>query len=481
MSRGFSLVLFPVHSRGARRRSVARLRFEACEPRRVLSATMPAVEVDDTAAEVWPAQFQEEPGHEGDVFGSVAEGRFVTDDRAFGYDAEPDTSVYSVGFDVTGLALGSVLELEVLQGVTFWNGTGSVPSFSPARGGVEMNFNNEADSLRIGATRNVGRRLTVGVAEEIAGDPVVHDHFDVAIGSGGTNDDFTRPAPVGIYVVIGRLVGADASDSAPVAFVFNAGATHEAHMEAVEFFEARPAVSVLGVETPSQANLGLGQTLEFTYRFSDPVAATGNPRLPLLIGGKQRFATLDRGGSSGANLVFSYTLKTGDNGPVRTGIRRPGPLAIQLPTGSRISGAAGGVAFPAFAAALPTIQALTTQPKVTRVQNQTGEGTYQTGAVFEFRLTWDRPTVFSGSPSIGVRAIRGGVLGTAAWVNSGTAAATEHVFRYVVEDGDSAPRGIEITGPIVLNGGAITDSVGNPSVLSFKALKVAIVRIAAVG
>lgn len=303
---------------------------------------------------VWTASDHDhDHDHDGDVRGSVVDGRLVTNDRAYGYDFEPDTTVFDVGFDVTGLAEGSVLQLEVLQGVTFWNGRGSTPRFAPVRRGVELNVNHDAEDVRIGATRNVGRRLDVGTAEAGAGGTAVHDHFDVTVGRNWNGSTFSGRAPNGIYVIVGRLVGDGVSPSAPMAFVFNVRASETAHEAAVGFLHDRPAVGVVSVETPSQLVFGVGQILEVTYRFSDPVSVRGTPRLPLTIGGTRRFATFSRSASSAADLVFTYRFRAGDRGAVRpTGDR----LAIQLPAGSGIRGAAGGTVFRAFAVTWPQVR-----------------------------------------------------------------------------------------------------------------------------
>ena len=479
MSIGSSLLaLFPARSRarGGRRPAALSLRFEACESRCVLSATglvdIVAAESHEDVATFADVSIQQEV-HAGDVIGSVDDGRLVTNHRAYGYDVEPETTVFDVGFDVTGLAAETPLQFEVMQGVTFWNGSGSTPRFSSARGGVEMNFNNEAEDVRIGATRNLGRLLDIGMAEPVEGGTEVHDHFNVTVGRNWNGSEFGRPAPTGIYVVVGRLIGDGVNPSAPIAVVLNVGASEEAHDAAVELFDESPAVSVFGVTMPSQLNYGLGQRFEVTYSFSDPVTAAGSPRLPLTIGGKPRFATLDRTASSGENVVFSYTVRAGDNGAVRA---RGGALGIQLPSGSRIRVAAGGTVFPQFAVTLPEMQAQTTRPSVIQVRDQTGEGTYHTGDVFTFRLKWNRLVGVEGgaTPTIVVRAIRGGVLGNAEWVNPMSPTA-EHVFEYTVKDGDAAPQGIEIVGPI--SGGVITDVFGNQSVRTFRAVRSPGVRI----
>jgi Tol biopolymer transport system component len=312
------------------------------------------VDLGEGRTPVWTAAADDhDHGHEGDVIGSVVDGRLVTTHRGYGYEFEPDTTVFDVGFTVTGLAEGTVLRLEILQGVTYWNGRGSTPRFAPVRRGVELNFNNDAQDVRIGATRSVGRLLDIGAAEATAGGTEVHDHFDVTVGRNWNGSTFRGRAPNGIYVVMGRLVGTGVNSSAPMAFVFNVGASETAHEAAVEFLDDGPAVSVFGVETPAQLVYTRGQILQVTYRFSDPVSVRGTPRLPLTIGGKERFATLDRSASTDENLVFSYRFRTDDRGRVRpTGNR----LVIRVPAGSGIRGAAGGAVFRAFAVDWPTVQ-----------------------------------------------------------------------------------------------------------------------------
>lgn len=119
--------------------------------------------------------------------------------------------------------------------VTFWNGRGSTPRFVPVRRGVELNVNHDAEDVRISARRHVGRRLDVGTAEASTAGTVVHDHFDVTVGRNWNGSTFSGRAPHGTYVIVGRLVGDGVSPSAPMAFVFNVGASEATHEAAVGF------------------------------------------------------------------------------------------------------------------------------------------------------------------------------------------------------------------------------------------------------
>lgn len=486
------------------------LRFEACEPRCVLSATalvtvtpVVALEGDVIPAEVWTAgegesepevwtlgEGESEPevwalgegdehGDEhGDVEAEVLDGRIVVQSWSHGYEYELDTTIFDVGFDVTGLAEGSVLQMEVLQGVTFWNGRGT-PTFTPARGGVELNFNNAAEDVRVGVSRNVGRLLEIGPAEAVEGGTEVHGHFDVTIGRGGSSDTFGRDAPAGIYVVIGRLVSDGVASSVPMAFVFNVGASEEAHEAAVEAFTAGPPVSVLSVATPEPGLYKAGAPITITAEFSSPVLVQGTPRLPITVGGKSRFATFDRAASSGENVAFTYVLKRNDNGLVAANgqIQTPGKR-------SSIAGAAGGPVFMQAAIAFAQgVVADTTPPRVVGVLERTGEGTYGAGATLDFVVRMSEPIVVNvagGRPTVPVAAIRGATLGSAEYVEVSAppvSSADELLFRFTITSGQQAPRGVSLKGGVVGNGGIITDAAGNPATLSFRQQKFPLIRI----
>lgn len=100
---------------------------------------------------------------------------------------------------------------------------------------MELNVNHDAEDVRIGAGRHVGRRLDVGTAEASTAGTVVHDHFDVTVGRDWNGSTFSGRAPNGIYVIVGRLVSDGVSPSAPMVFVVNVGASVTAHEAAVGF------------------------------------------------------------------------------------------------------------------------------------------------------------------------------------------------------------------------------------------------------
>ena len=81
------------------------------------------------------------------------------------------------------------------------------------------------------------------------------------------------------------------------------------------------------------------------------------------------------------------------------------------------------------------------------------------GANLDFTLTASEPVTVTGSPRIAIDV--GGTTRYATYASgSGTAALT---FSYAVQSGDFDANGITIASPLDLNGGTLTDLVGNPS------------------
>ncbi|MCE1113821.1 MULTISPECIES: DUF4347 domain-containing protein [Pseudomonas] len=71
--------------------------------------------------------------------------------------------------------------------------------------------------------------------------------------------------------------------------------------------------SVASVSVPANGSYKAGDVLTFTVNASEAVFTSGSPRLALDIGGSTRYASLVPGSSSGATLVFQYTVQAGDS------------------------------------------------------------------------------------------------------------------------------------------------------------------------
>lgn len=507
-------------SRHARRRGPRHrgpgLRVEPCEPRCMLAMTSipPGAPFDvsavpEPAAEVWttgagggqagadgPATAALDSLAEGGttVVGLVLDGRLATGSRVYGFETAPGGQVFDVGYEVTGLAAGGNLAFEFLQGVTFWNGRGTAPTFRRSTQLVDLNFGNDTADVRIGTRRNVGTLLDVGAAAPGPEGPVVNERFDVTAGVGGNGTMFLRRAVNGLYAIVGRLVGDTVGSSAPVTFVFRVGeVTTEAYAAAIQYFRDRPPVSVFDAQTPEPGVYAAGQELRVTYRFSDPVTVAGSPRLPLTLasggaGAQRRFATLDAAASTPTRPVFRYVVQANDGysprNPWAQASVQPTTGALQFPGGSAIRGANGGAVFPQ---ATPLVAFDDVTVSTTRVVSPVidmATGTYQAGATLWFHVEMNQfldLDVSGGLPTIPIRAIGGNVIGQAE-VPPGQQleplTSTTVPFRFTIPTGAVARQGIIMSGPITLNGGRILDRWGNDVLLTFNPQRGPGVRIA---
>src|SRR5207244_349566 len=161
---------------------------------------------------------------------------------------------------------------------------------------------------------------------------------------------------------------------------------------------------------------GSGQTLDFTAHYDENVTVTGTPRIPLTIGASAKFATY-LSGTGTANLVFRYTVVSGDSDS--DGIASASPIDLN---GGTLKDAAGntsadlnyatttslalngGTIKDAFGNSvtltLPATNAAnslagnkaividTTTPTVTNVTSTATDGAYTTGAVIPVTVTF---------------------------------------------------------------------------------------------
>jgi hypothetical protein len=248
----------------------------------------------------------------------------VTDVRAVARDLAPTGREFrtELPISMTNAPLGTTVQLEVLTGLTTWNGRGSSPTFRPVGRGLEINLQAAGTDLRVGALTDRGlppqapqirRTMTLAASD---GQPLER-RIAVTIGSGGVADRFTKPgAAPGLYAFTGLLsIGGVETirSSQPVTFVFRVGAVTDSAVEAaVAAFSVpatRPAAPLAvagraaGVDRPSS------NSLLITVEYSDPVTVSRqSPQLPLFFNGVRRLATLpaDAPRTNVRQLTFSY-------------------------------------------------------------------------------------------------------------------------------------------------------------------------------
>jgi hypothetical protein len=230
---------------------------------------------------------------------------------------------------VGNVPLGATVQLEVLSGLTTWNGRGDVPAFRPVPRDLQLNLQlggaaGAGLDLRVGErtdravppqTGQIRRTMTLAASD---GQPLER-RLAVTIGSGGVGDRFTRPgATPGLYAFTGLLsIGGveTVRSSQPVTFVFRVGPVADAAVQAAAASFASPATGPAAVLAVAGRSAGIdrpfGNSILVTVDYSEPVTVSRqSPQLPIFIDGVRRLATLpvDAPRTNVRQLTFSYPL-----------------------------------------------------------------------------------------------------------------------------------------------------------------------------
>lgn len=363
-----------MRARGNRSRGQAggRLAIEGLERRAVMAVDLPVAPavvpsfLVDPAAELAPLTTPASPALAAAMPVSIvrsADPLFgyqfaaATPERAYGYAFVQGgrSSRTEIPVSLVDLPLGSTLELEVLTGLSSWNGTGQ-PAFKPVARGLEINLNVAGRDLRIGANTDqplgpragsIRRSIDVAVSDGL---PFTR-RIEATIGTGGTRSSFEKPgAAAGIYAFTGLWSVRNATgirDSAPVTFVFTVGEVSPASRDrALAFFSAaatRP-VAIVAVAAEAVTPVGPGQTfLRVNVQYSDPVTSAGRtPQLPVLFDSTLRLADLERSTPRSNTTTLSFVLvptaRDREAAFVRLG------ESLRLPSGGTLRSAGGAPA-----------------------------------------------------------------------------------------------------------------------------------------
>jgi hypothetical protein len=229
-----------------------------------------------------------------------------------------------------------------------------------------------------------------------------------------------------------------------------------------EIQTAAPAVTAVTV--PANGTYDAGDTLSFTTIFDAAVTVTGTPQIALtLTTGGTVFASYT-GGSGTDALTFQYTVIDGEQD--LTGITTGSSISLNGGTISSVAGAAALTLNNEPSTAGINVDAIA--PVVSSV-GVPANGTYGTGQDLDFTVNFDKNVTVDtagGTPFITLSLATGGTVDAAYISGSGTSSLT---FRFIVQPGEQASNGIGLGSSIVLNGGSITDSIGNPAELTLAA------------
>ena len=347
-------------------RCVARVGFEALERRLPLAGDVAAFPIAafptaafptaaQPAASIWTASAATSPAsallatvipYQDTLFGDTHV--VTTDARAVARDLAPVGREFrtELPISVANVPLGATVQLEVLTGLTTWNGRGGVPAFRPVPRGLEVN-------LQLGGVPVPGFDLRVGQLTDRAVPPQVGQIRRTLLlaasdGTGGAADRFAKPgAAPGLYAFTGLLsIGGveTVRPSQPVTFVFRVGAVPDAAVKAAITSFSSPASGPAAVLAMTARSAGIDRPFSnailVTVDYSAPVTVSRrSPQLPIFVGGVRRLATLpvDAPRTDVRQLTFSYPMA----GDVNEGTVIDIGTSLLMPPGATIRTAGG--------------------------------------------------------------------------------------------------------------------------------------------
>jgi hypothetical protein len=250
---------------------------------------------------------------------------------------------------------------------------------------------------------------------------------------------------------------------------------HQAPTEIASVTSLRtpPQITALTV-TNATNTYGTGANIVINATVSENVTVTGSgPGRPTFGLNSSASAAATYANGTGTNLlVFQYTVVAGDAAnPLATAPTGSATVAMLALNGTAITDAAGNsinLTLPALTGAI-TIN--TTGPTVTGVDSTLTSGVYGTGQAIPIVVHFSTTVEVSGMPTLTLQtgtATAPQPVSVSYTSGTGTNALT---FTYTVASGQTTPA-LDVVGPnaLSLNGGTITDTVGNPANLTLPAV-----------
>ncbi|MCX7748345.1 MAG: PA14 domain-containing protein [Clostridia bacterium] len=207
----------------------------------------------------------------------------------------------------------------------------------------------------------------------------------------------------------------------------------------------------------------IGEPLSIVVTFTEAVNVTGVPQLTLNTGRTINYVS----GSGSVNLVFSYTVGTGDN-TADLNYQASNSLALNGATIRDDAGNDAVLTLPATngAGSLGTNKNLAIDgvaPAVTNVTSTNGNGSYKSGSIITVTVMFNDTVTVTGTPQLS--------LNTGRTINfAGGSGSNTLSFNYTVQAGDTASDlNYANINSLTLNGGSIKDASGNDASLALPA------------
>lgn len=322
----------------------------------------------------------------------------------------------------------------------------------------------DAATLVSGISATLGGSITADGGAAVTERGVVYSSINNSPTIGGAN--VTKKINASGLDVFSESIG---SLSQSTTYYFQAYATNMAGTQYGGVLNFSTSAGVTSVSVPGDLTYKSGDDLSFTVHFSANITVditSGKPSIPITLNTGGIVDALYVSGSGSQNLVFTYTIVSGneDNDGITVGaaitlnggtLKDPGNVDATLTLNS--VGATTGVKVDAKA---PTVSSTTAQ----------ANGIYISDQDLTVSLVFSEAVTVTGTPSISMTI--GSTIVTANH-SSGTGTTTL-VFKHKIIAGDVDGNGILVGDNLTANGssislntGSIKDAAGNNAVLTF--------------
>ncbi|MEG4914588.1 ELWxxDGT repeat protein [Microcoleus sp. B7-D4] len=229
----------------------------------------------------------------------------------------------------------------------------------------------------------------------------------------------------------------------------------------IELWSLSPAVITQVSSTTADGLYKVGQDINITVKFDEPVTVTAIPQLQLKTGTTNQFATY-LSGSATDTLTFKYTVQTGDNSSDLEYLAT-NSLTLNSGTIKDSEGLDANLTLPVLGSAqsLGGSKALvidTIAPTITSVSLPANK-TYIVGENLDFTVTFSEAVTITGGANLPITLDTGGAVN--AILNGTGASATTHTFRYTVASGTLDTDGITVGTALSLPTGATIQNASN--------------------
>jgi hypothetical protein len=228
-------------------------------------------------------------------------------------------------------------------------------------------------------------------------------------------------------------------------------------------FTTSSAPAVSSVSVPADNTYKIGDNLDFTVNFSDPITVVttgGTPYISITLNTGGTVQASYHGGTGTAAIVFRYTIASGnlDADGITVG------SSITLGGGTlKSSGGIDATLTLNSVGSTTNVKVDGVAPTVSSVNSSTANATYKAGDAISIQVNFSEAVTVTGTPQL---TLETGTTDEVVNYASGSGTSTL-TFTYTVQSGDvSFDLDYQGTTALALNGGTIKDAAGNNATLT---------------